>query len=147
MTAALSPERIARLCVGECYFPSDRRRAITRIEIVRIRSGGAPDGAEDRIEDPWRVLPCPAGASACTVEVEDETFGSLEGDVAYYARAIQEPTLAVNGGGLRCETDGRGGCLRVRPCYGDDRTPLDDDCLSEVEERAWSSPIFISEEP
>ena len=29
---ALAPERIASLCLGECYYPSDRRRAIERVE-------------------------------------------------------------------------------------------------------------------
>ena len=50
--------RTQRLCQGECYNPSDRRRPITRIEVVRIRPGADPDAAR-RIDDPWRVIPCP----------------------------------------------------------------------------------------
>ena len=42
-----------------------------------------------------------------------------------------------------CETDEQGQCLQVNTCYGDDRTGKDDNCLSEAEGRAWSSPIFI----
>ena len=61
----------------------------------------------------------------------------------YYARAIQEPTAAVNGGGLRCEYDAEGVCVAVNPCYGDYRTDRSDDCLSPNEERAWSSPIYV----
>merc|ERR1711994_507808 len=34
---ALSDARLERLCRGECYHPSDRRRPISRIEVVRIR--------------------------------------------------------------------------------------------------------------
>src|SRR5262245_55591799 len=33
-TEALTPERVAKLCRGECYHPSDQRRLITRIEVV-----------------------------------------------------------------------------------------------------------------
>ena len=145
--AALSPERVAQLCLGECYFPSDQRRRIQRIEVVRIRpdSGESAGGAaaSTRIDDPWLVLPCQATGDGCQVEFEDPEFAQKERGSAYYVRAIQEATPAVNGGGLRCERDERGACLRVRPCHGDERTPLDDDCLGEVEERAWSSPIFI----
>jgi hypothetical protein len=61
----------------------------------------------------------------------------------YYVRAIQEPTPAVNAGGLRCEYDAAGNCISVSPCYGDYRSDRDDDCLSINEERAWSSPIFV----
>ncbi len=67
----------------------------------------------------------------------------MQREAVYYVRAIQEPTPAVNAGGLRCEYDANGVCLRSRPCYGDFRTPFDDDCLTENEERAWSSPIFV----
>ena len=143
--STLSDERIEKLCLGECYHPSDRRRRITRIEVVRIlpRSQAAA-GVAGRIEDPWRVFACPADEAACELEFEDPEFASGGREAAYYARAIQEPSLAVNGGGLRCETDELGRCVRVRPCYLDERTPFDDDCLSEVEERAWSSPIFVA---
>ena len=65
-------------------------------------------------------------------------------EVIYYVRAIQEPTMAVNAGGLRCERDEAGRCIKVRPCHGDYRTPADDECMAEVEERAWSSPIFVT---
>ena len=143
VTSALSPQRTRSLCLDECYSPSDRRRVITRIEVVRISPVAAGE-AGDRIEDPWRVLPCPDGTPTCTAAFTDPDYVQLGAEVAYYVRAIQEPTEAVNAGGLRCETDERGNCVRVRPCYGDDRTGLDDDCLAEVEERAWSSPIFLT---
>ena len=78
------------------------------------------------------------------MEFDDPDFPVSRRDVAYYVRAVQEPTLAVNAGGLRCEYDASGNCVKVHPCFGDYRTPYDDDCLSENEERAWSSPIYVN---
>jgi hypothetical protein len=49
----------------------------------------------------------------------------------------------VNAGGLRCEYDDEGACVRVNPCYGDYRTDPEDDCLAPAEERAWSSPLYV----
>ena len=143
-TAGLSPERLERLCRGECYHPSDERHRITRIEVVRIRpqeTAGEPVG--DRIEDPWRTLRCAPDPSGCVVEFDDPEFLAEHREILYYVRAIQEPTPAVNAGLLRCETDESGRCLDVDPCYGDYRTPRDEDCLAPNEERAWSSPIWI----
>ena len=145
---ALSQERIDRLCLGECYFPSDRRRLITRIEVVRIQAE-ARDGEDgvavgERIEDPWLVLTCEPTEEGCSVDFEDPEFTIRGRPTTYYVRAIQEASPAVNGNGLRCDRDESGECVRIRPCYDDDRTPFDDDCLGAVEERAWSSPIFVS---
>jgi len=44
----------------------------------------------------------------------------------------------VNADAVRCDDDGN-----CDPCYGDYRTAFDDDCLSDTEERAWSSPIYL----
>jgi hypothetical protein len=143
---ALSPERLERLCRGECYNPSDERHLITRIEVVRIRRQAKPGEAVDGlIEDPWRRFECPTDQDGCTVEFDDPDFTVSRRDVAYYVRAIQEPTPAVNAGGLRCEYDASGACVKVHPCFGDYRTPYEDDCLSENEERAWSSPIYLNQ--
>jgi hypothetical protein len=65
--------------------------------------------------------------------------------VLYYVRAIQEPTMAVNATGLRCQYDQAGNCVSLNPCYGDYRTEFTDDCLSKTEERAWSSPIYLKQ--
>lgn len=142
---SLSPDRLAYLCRGECYNPSDERRVITRIEVIRIRpQATAGEPISGLIEDPWRRFECPRDPAGCVVEFEDPDFAVSGRDVAYYVRAIQEPTPAVNAGGLRCEYDASGACVKVHPCFGDYRTPYDDDCLTENEERAWSSPIYVN---
>jgi hypothetical protein len=141
----LDPERLAYLCHGECYNPGDERHRITHIEVVRIRPQIHPEEAvESLIEDPWRRFECPDDPTGCAVEFEDPDFAAGERETVYYVRALQEATPVVNGGLLRCEYDEQGRCVRVNPCYGDYRTPLDDDCLTDVQQRAWSSPIRVS---
>lgn len=143
-TRALSPERLQRLCRGECYNPSDERYRITEIHVVRIRpqeSPGEPVG--QLIEDPWRRFECPNNANGCEVEFDDPDYVPAKREFVYYVRALQEPTLAVNAGGLRCRYDDQGNCVEVRPCYGDYRTPYEEDCLWPNQERAWSSPIYL----
>ncbi|MFV8749984.1 DUF3604 domain-containing protein [Nannocystaceae bacterium ST9] len=136
----LSDERIHGLCLDECHNPADRRRAITRIEVVRIRPQQRPDEPIDAlIEDPWQTFPCPADAQGCSIEFEDPEFAGGR-TTLYYVRAIQEPTPAVNAGGLRCQGEA---CERLDVCYGDYRTEFDDECVSPNEERAWSSPIWL----
>lgn len=138
VSEALGAERIERICAGECYHPSDERRRISRIEVVRIgRQLKESEAIDELIEDPWLTIPCPAGAVVCEVEFEDPWYASAGRELIYYVRAIQEATPAVNAGLLRCD----GG--QCEPCYGDYRTPFDDDCLAMNQERAWSSPIYL----
>lgn len=144
VTERLGAADVARLCLNECYHPGDQRKPITRIEVVRIRPQRSPDEKlASLIEDPWKKLDCAKQREVCEVSFEDADFVAGKRDVVYYVRAIQEPSLAVNAGGLRCERDASGACVKARPCYGDYRTSFDDDCLSENEERAWSSPIYV----
>jgi hypothetical protein len=139
--SALTPQQLARLCQGECYNPSDERRLITRIEVVRIRPGQDADGDRaELIEDPWKVLPCPPDPSGCQVAFTDPEFPASDRDAVYYVRAIEEPSLAVDADPLGCTRDASGRCIEVDPCSA---RPADDDCLAETEERAWSSPIFV----
>jgi hypothetical protein len=140
---ALPEERIERLCRGECYNPSDERREIARVEVVRIRP--QESGNEDvtnRIEDPWKVLQCTPSPTGCVVLFEDPDFTGNGEDVLYYVRAVEEasPTIAANP--LNCTRDASGSCVSIDPCFG---RPDDDECLSESEQRAWSSPIFIDQ--
>lgn len=143
--AGLGRARVDALCGGECYNPSDERHRIDRIEVVRISPQlNADESVEQLIEDPWRVFPCEDGGAGCEVKFEDEAFLDGAREVVYYARAIQEETPMINAANLRCEYDEQGNCLAVNPCYGDYRTPDDEDCTAPAQQRAWSSPIFVA---
>jgi len=138
---ALGAERLERLCRGECYRPSDRRRPIVEIQVVRIRPQREPgEPVASLIEDPWLVLPCDGDPVGCEVRFEDRDFTR---DTAYYVRALEAPSPAVNGANLRVAFDAEGNAISSDPCFGSYRTPASDDCLADVNERAWSSPIFV----
>ena len=117
--------------------------------MVRLVPQADPSEAVgELIDDPWLSLGCAPDPSGCTVEFSDPDFPALGRTVAYYVRAIQEPTPAVNGANLRCQRDEHGECLAPRPCHGGDGlTAYEDDCLAEIEERAWSSPIWLDPSP
>jgi hypothetical protein len=142
---ALSPERLDLLCRGECYNPSNQRQAISRIEVIRIRPQKYPnEPVNPLIEDPWKSFDCDTNSSnGCEVEFTDPEFAANGRDTVYYVRALQASQSTINAGGLRCELDEQGQCISVNPCYGDDRTSEDDNCIDEAQHRAWSSPIFI----
>ena len=143
----LGAQRLDDLCSGECYNPSDERYLIERIEVVRIRPQihpGEPVG--QLIEDPWKVLECDGDAAGCQVEFTDEDFVDGARETIYYVRAIQEQTEMINADNVRCEYDEEGNCVEVNPCYGDYRTPDDEECLAPAQQRAWSSPIFVAHE-
>jgi hypothetical protein len=139
--AAMSSDRIARLCRGECYNPTDERRPITRIEVVRIRTQESSDeDVSGLVEDPWRTFACPMDPTGCQAAFTDEDFVRAGRDTLYYVRAIEAPSLAVAANPLGCRRDATGRCVDVDPCWG---RPDSDDCLAPTEERAWSSPIFV----
>lgn len=141
----LPASRVENLCAGECYNPSDTRHLITRIEVVRIRPQAVPgENIDPLIEDPWQVFECPAEEAGCEITFRDPEFIEGERDVTYYVRAIQEPTRAINADPLECERDENGKCVSVNLCRADYRSDPDDDCTDPVEERAWSSPIYLS---
>ena len=125
--SGLPAEKLARLCRGECFNPSDERQLVTRIEVVRIRPQREPgEPVDGLIEDPWRSFACEPDPAGCAVEFADDEFSLRARDAVYYVRAIEEPTPAVNGAGFATELG----------------SP-DDDRLGAVEERAWSSPIYV----
>lgn len=140
----LSAERLHALCKGECYNPSDRRKRITHIDIIRIRPQNRPgEPVENLVEDPWRRFACHDEGAGCTVTFEDAEFTGAARDAIYYARAVQEPTPTVNAENLRCTYDEAGRCVKANPCYKDYRTGYEEECRAASAERAWSSPIFV----
>ena len=138
---ALSKEEISRLCLNECYNPSDERNKIEKIEVIKI----IPSTEEAIVLDPWKTFQCEDKGEGCVVYFEDPEI-MLE-ETAYYVRVLQEESLAVGGDPLRCERDEEGNCTKINICYasGEGFDP-NDDCLAPINERAWSSPIFLSRE-
>lgn len=135
---ALGAERTARLCADQCYRPTDLRRQISHIDVVRIRpQTRADEDIAGLIDDPWQRFECPDDASGCVATFVDPDFPALARDTVYYARAFEVPTPAVNGQQPRCSATTDGECTEVELC-ADTGT-----CLSEYAHRAWSSPIYV----
>jgi hypothetical protein len=134
----LGEERISRLCQNECYHPSDERRPIVAIEVVRIATRVASgEAVDDLIEDPWRRFDCQPSPDGCTIRFRDDEFPKRGRDVLYYARALEQARPAIMGRPLRPEQNTQGEVVSIEICS------TDDDCLDEAQERAWSSPIFV----
>lgn len=141
---ALGADRIQKLCANECFNPSEERMKITRIEVVRIRPQNTPDeDVGDLIEDKWKVHQCKDTGNGCSFTFSDPEFAKSDRMATYYVRAIQEPSQKINADNLRCTYDENGNCVKLNICYGDERTERSDDCLATMEERAWSSPIYV----
>jgi len=136
--AALGRQEVERLCGGECYHPTDVRRPIARIDLVRIRPQVRPDeDVAGLIDDPWRSFECPPDPAGCVVTFTDDEYPAAGRDTVYYARVFEAPAPAVNGDPLRCTRADDGGCIESFPCQGGE------DCLSSYAQRAWSSPIYV----
>ena len=139
---ALGEQRLEHLCMGECYHPGDRRRPITRVEIVRIVPQATPDEEIALlIDDPWQVFECEPDPVGCAATFIDPEYTQLGRDAVYYARAYEAPKPGINAANLRCERGADGECERVHPCPGPEGR--EDDCLAPHEPRAWSSPIYV----
>jgi hypothetical protein len=145
--SALGKERIESLCGGECYHPAgDRRKAIDRIEIVRIQPQVRPDETiTPLIRDPWRVFDCPADGAECSVEFEDPEYAGSTRGALYYARVIQQAEPLISGDPFGCEYDGDGVCIRRNYCI-EENASREKNCLAEAEPRGWTSPIFLEPE-
>ena len=142
---AMSKEEISRLCLNECYNPSNERHLIDRIEVVKIQPTQNLNSIDQAIQDPWLIYECDDQGQGCSFTFEDESYKNDQIDSVYYVRAIQHKTDAVGGDPLRCDYNEQGECIKINPCYasGPDFEPSDD-CLAPIGERAWSSPIFLN---
>ena len=139
---ALGQERVESLC-GQCYRAGDKRKAIERIEIVRIRPQLSPDeDIAELVENEWKVFNCPADGQGCTVEFKDEEFARAGRSALYYARVIQQPELLIAGDPFGCEYNEDGNCIRRNYCIDSDAVP-DNNCATEARPRAWTSPIYV----
>ena len=98
----------------------------------------------DLIMDPWKIFECEENKAVCKIRFQDEDFLTDNREATFYVRAIQEPTERINGKNLRCTYDAEGNCIETNFCYGGYKTDIDDNCVSMSEERAWSSPIYLS---
>ena len=140
----LQAKHLDKMSLGECYYPSDERYLIERIEVIKIRPQSFTDeNIEKLIEDSWRSFDCEPSQDGCIVEFEDPDFSAQGRDALYYIRAIEEPIATINGGNLRTTFDDKGNAVATDPCFGDFRTEAQDDCQNPGSQRAWSSPIFV----
>lgn len=142
-SGVLSEERLASLCMNECYYPSEDRRPIVRIEVIRIRTQIGPDEAiAPLIEDPWKVIRCDGNREGCEGVFSDPSFADAARGTSYYVRAVEaeSPTISADPLGCSHGGDATSRCSESDRCFN---RPNDDDCLSPSEHRAWSSPIFL----
>ena len=112
--------------------------------MIRIRpQTSAGEDVSPLIEDPWKTLDCEEDPNGCVVSFDDPEFTSSGRDAAYYVRAIEEPTMVLNGKPLETKFDENGQAISTRPCLQSDNDK--GGCPASSEERAWSSPIYVDQ--
>ena len=142
---ALGKDRVEELCFNECYNPSDERKKIVRVEVIRVMPQEYEDQpVDERIQDAWLTHNCDTSEVGCSFTFKDEDFLSMKQDVSYYVRAIEESSPTINVKGGVCTYDENGECVEFKLCTQDQKHPRDlETCTEEGEHRAWSSPIYI----
>ena len=139
---SLSKERLEKICNSECYNPSNERRLISRIEVIKI----LPQQFENEpvqglVKDVWKSFTC--NKTTCKISFEDEDFSTGRRDAIYYVRAIEEESSTLSADPLGCEFDEKGQCISAEIC----RVGIHKnrgECIAPAEHRAWSSPIFLN---
>lgn len=132
-------------CFKQTSSSDDERSRILYFEVVRVLRGtDAPTVDTDYSDSDFTEgrgldievfrLPCVGdeegmGRSECWADFTDTTYAQGSRNAAYYVRAIQEPTEAINGAT---------GTPEQEAC-----DPNKSDCTQVTNERAWSSPIFV----
>ena len=141
-TGGLTKDRLEKICNSECYNPSNERRLISRIEVIKILPQQFEDEpVEGLVNDVWKSFPC--NSTSCKVSFQDEQFAIGRRDAVYYVRAIEEPTPTLSADPLGCEFDESGQCIKAEVC----RVGVHEnrgECIAPAEHRAWSSPIFVN---
>jgi len=145
---ALGADEVARICLNECHNPSDMRKRIERIEIIRVRPQiREGEDVAGLIDDPWKSISCDPAVptdQGCQARFEDPDYAASGRPATYYARVIQAAQPTVNGDPLMCERDETGQCIKVEICSGNFlERDVTDDCLAPAVEKAWSSPIYV----
>lgn len=142
LVEAMGKEFIDDVCDGQCYNPSNRRHPIVRIEVVKVRQQLEPEEPiGPLVQDPFVVFDCDPEKSVCEAEFEDPDYAGEDRTVAYYVRAIQEEAPSVNAQNFKCRYEDDT-CVEMDPCRS---TPdPDNTCMGVAEERAWSSPIYLT---
>ena len=136
---ALGQEKVQAYCNNECYHPSEKRKQIEKIEVVRIRPQQSKNEfIGDLIEDPWKVIDCSPDSTVCKAEFSDPEFAVDKRDTIYYVRALQKPSPAINAGNLQTRFNQEGDPVEITLCTAESGCPIE-----PIAERAWSSPIYI----
>jgi len=139
---ALGRKFIDDVCDGQCYNPSSQRFPIERIEVVKIRQQLSPnEPIGPLVQDPFLVIDCTPGKEACEAEFSDPDYAGEDRTVAYYVRAIQMEMRSVNAQNFKCSYED-GTCVDMDPCLANPNP--DNTCMGVAEERAWSSPIYMT---
>ena len=138
----LTQDRLEKICNSECYNPSNERRVISRIEVIKILPQQFEnEPVEGLVADVWKTFPC--NSESCQISFEDEQFSIGRRDAVYYVRAIEEPSPTLSADPLGCEFDENGKCIKTEIC----RVGVNENregCTSPAEHRAWSSPIYVN---